>query len=407
MKKLKKKTKIILIASAAAVCLLAGGLAFLYGTPGQYLMAARRCETNPSFTQSTLAHVPDGFRDTAQLKRYADALVLAEQDQYTEAIAQLKELGDYRRAVAHWEELTYRYAASLREKGQYDEAIAQFEASYYEDYKTQVTRTKYEKAAFLEQNGDFSAAAELFGSLGDYSDSPAKRLNALVSDAHKKVSDGNTKEAAEIMDTVTKESGDFASDASEIYFAHAMTLMEEKDWANAITRLDLCEKTDEVTEKRDYCASMLTYNAALAMMEAGDYAGAVDLFDTIPGFLDADEYNFSCEQIAYKWQFDGFLSKDGTTATKTTSFVRADTIYIYGTLSGGKPGRHIDLQFTWIDAVGGRTDVVVKDWIDGTSGGVTFSYSVPRNANTGRSNIYIYNEETGEEIAKFPFTVNK
>ena len=401
---MKKKT--ILVGGIAVLC-IAAILAYLYGTRGQYLIAEQRCEQSPAFAVKTLERVPDDYRDAADLKQYATALMLAEQEQYAGAISLLKELGDYRNAVAHWEEITYDYAVSLRDKGKFDEAVAQFEASFFEDYKTQVTQTKYEKAASLARNGDYAAAAELFESLGDYADSPTRRLDCLAEDAVRITRDGDTQKAAEIMDTVTSASDAYKAQATEVYLAAARTLMEEENWTEALARLDRCESTDDVTATRETCVSMLTYHEAVARKEAGDYTGAIELLDTIPGFLDADTLNRACEDKAYQWKFKGFLSKDGTEKTKTKTFVRADTIYIYGTLSGGKPGRHIDLRFSWVDAYGRTTDALVEDWSNGTSGGVTFSYSVPKNANTGKSTIYIYNEANGAQIAKFTFTVKK
>lgn len=402
------KRKIVLFAVlAAAAAILIGFFCWLYGTPGQYFLAERACERAARFTQSTLENVPDGYKDAAKLKRYAAALVLAEEENYTEAVALLKGLGDYRNAVTHWEEITYDYAVSLREQGDYDEAIAQFEACFCGDWKTQVTLTTYEKAILLQQNGEWFTAAERFGSLGDYADSASRRRACLAQYARTLAESGDAAEAAALLDSVRAEGNEASAAADAVYYACALALMEEEKWEEALARLDLCTPSEEVTESRTYCTSMLTYLAAVGKMDEGDYVAAIELFDTIAGFSDADELNASCEVIAYKWAFTGYLSKDGTESTKTKTFKRADKITVYGTLSGGKPGKHISLRFVWVDAYGCTAEATVEDWENGTSGGVEFAYSVPKNANIGKSKIYVYNNETGVQIAKFSFTVKK
>lgn len=404
--------KPLLITLAATVFLLVAGAVLLFGPVGRYAYASARCEESPSSAQDALSTVPDSYRDTATLRRYVDALLYRHKDQYDEAIALFTELDYYRESRVYVRELTYKKAGLLREAGDYDGAVALFESSLHEDWEAQVSRTVYEKALSLEKAGQYTQAAGVYQSLDRYEDSLLRRLTCLTAHAEQLQASGDPVSAAQQMDTVVAEDTEdrFRDKATAIYFACAEQLMEEENWAEAITRLELCDghsDPDAVEERLTYCTSMLTYLAAMDMMNAGDFAGAVDLFDTIPGFLDADEYNASCEQIAYTWSFKGWLSKDGTVDTKTTTFRRSDTIYFYGTLSGGKPGRTIDLRFVWVDVMGATAESLVEDWTDGTSGGVTFSYSVPKNANVGKSTIYVYNNETDEQIAKYTFTVRE
>lgn len=404
--------KPLLITLAVVVFLLVAGAVLLFGPVGRYAYASARCEESPAAAQDALSTVPDTYRDTATLRRYVDALFYRKKDQYDEAIALFTELDYYRNSRIYVRELTYKKAEILREAGDYDGAVALFESSLHEDWETQVRRTVYEKASSLEQSGQYTEAAKVYQSLDRFEDSVLRRLTCLTAHAQELCDQGDLSAAAKQMDTVLTEDEDdrFQSTAADIYFAYAEQLIAEENWAEAITRLELCDgypDANAVEEKMTYCSSMLTYLAAIDMMNAGDFAGAVDLFDTIPGFLDADEYNASCEQIAYTWSFKGWLSKDGTTDTQTTTFRRSDTIYFYGTLTGGKPGRTIDLRFVWVDVMGATAETLVADWTDGTSGGVTFSYSVPKNANVGKSTIYVYNDETDEQIAKYTFTVRE
>ena len=396
-------------AAAGAVCF------FAFGPVGRYAFAAKYCETSPEAAIQALDGVPDWYLDTKELREYISGIE-AYQSGDREAAAEIfGELNGYGNSSWFMGLINYETAVELRENGKYEEALDLFEKCAYGDWKEQLLLTRYQMAESEESAGEYEEAAEIFESLGDYADCAYRKNECLMGMAEKLSGIGSHGEAAEIADDVlgSDDTGDFDSAAVKIYLSYAGALEEEGDWAGAGTQLEKClglsedEDSETVEERIEYCESMTVYEAAVELMEEDRYAEAIAEFDKIPGFLDADELNAECEGNAYEWEFDGFLSKDGTEETATKTFSRKDTIYFYGTLSGGKPGKNVTLIFIWTDCMGHTASCTVSDWENGTSGGVTFSYSDPENASTGKGNIAVYIEETGEQVAKYTVTVNK
>lgn len=403
------KKRIIIISVAGASLLLALFLAF--GPVGRYAYADKYCEISPKASLEALEGVPDGYLDAENLKLYCTALLDYEEGRVEKAVPVFEKLDYYRNCRVYIRGMYYENGKKLKEQGDYLDAVALFEKSMYEDYEEQIKDTYYLYAAKLQKDGKTEEAIAEYEKLGSFKDSVKNKLGCKVILMNSFLEKDETEEAEKYADEIAAEDKDgiFKAELGSFYFNYGESLIENEQWEEAADKFKKSEEldTEGAAEKRVLCENTVVYNNAVALMEEEKYEEAIVLFDSIKGFLDAEEQSAACEKKVYKWDFTGYLSKDGTEKTKTKTFVRTDTIYFYGTLTGGKPNKSIDLQFIWTDVAGCTVTVEVEDWTSGSSGGVTFSYSNPKNANFGKSNIVVINKETGEQLAKYNFTVNK
>ena len=413
-----KRNAVITAVTVALLLIAAVALCLIYGTPGRYAYAQKYCVDNPQAALNALVNVSDGYKDAAKLKQYTQALIMAENGETQQAIEILTKLDYYKDCRIRVKNLYYELASKQLENGEYDAAIENFEKSGTDDSQTMIAAVKYKKALAAEESGDCAAAAEMFSQLGDYEDSLDRRFQNIAA----YISALPLKDACDIVDREAQSLADAAeamtagvyaevlSAFNEIRMSYAEELMENEMWQEAIDRLLTVDGDyggDAAEEKLVYCRSMLVYIDAVALMEAEDYAEAIELFDTIPGFLDSDERNRQCEGKAYKWEFSGFMTSDGTKTGKTTKFKISDSFYVCGTLTGGKPQKTLDLRFVWTDKLGYTATSTVTDWENGMSGTVRFYYTVPENARAGKNTVKVYNDRTGEVLATYTFTTKK
>lgn len=104
--------------------------------------------------------------------KYDKALSLAQSNDYDEAIAIFKELGDYSDSKDKLNECEYNKALTLEANEKFAEAKLIFEAlENYGDSKTRAQACTYSQAKAELENENFNTAAKLFTELGDYGDS--------------------------------------------------------------------------------------------------------------------------------------------------------------------------------------------------------------------------------------------
>lgn len=403
------KKKIITFSIIGAGVLLA--LVLLFGPVGRYAFADKYCEINPKASVEALAGVPNSYKDTEKFKIYCEALLDYKEGRVEEAVKVFEELDYYRNCRKYIRRMYYDNAVLLREKGNFDSAVDMFEKSAYEDYKEQIKETEYLHAKSLQAEEKWAEAVIKYEAAKNYKDSVKNKLDCKTKLMNLSFENEAYEEAEKYAEEIASEDIEKVHSVfiGEFYYNYGESLIVESLWEEAAERFKKSAELgyEGAEEKRVLCENTAVYNKAVALMDEEKYEEAIALFDTIKGFLDADELNLACENKTYKWDFTGYLSKDGTEKTKTKTFVRTDTIYFYGTLTGGKPDKSIDLLFIWTDVAGCTVTTKVENWQNGSSGGVTFSYSNPKNANFGKSNIVVINEETGIQLAKYNFTINK
>lgn len=107
--------------------------------------------------------------------RYTMAALLAEQENYAEAVEIYESLGNYNNSPALATYCKYLQAVQASGNGDYNLAIDLFEAlNGYEDSYERGRAARYAKAVSYQEAGDYATAAKLFGEVGQYQDSMAR-----------------------------------------------------------------------------------------------------------------------------------------------------------------------------------------------------------------------------------------
>lgn len=149
----------------------------------------------------------------------------------------------------------YNAAVDLMEAGQYVDAIAAFEAmDGYKDSAEQITECKYLYAATLLENEQLNDAMILFRALGTYKDS---------------------------VDQV-----------SECQYRGATNQMQDKNWSTAASMFQNLGTYKDSKEQLAACQKEQykeSYDAAVALMNAGKYGGAYKAFCALGTYGDSAE----------------------------------------------------------------------------------------------------------------------
>lgn len=107
--------------------------------------------------------------------RYTVAALLAEQENYADAVEIYESLGNYNNSPALATYCKYLQAVQASANGEYNLAIDLFEAlNGYEDSYERGRAARYDKAVSYQEAGDYATAAKLFGEVGQYQDSMAR-----------------------------------------------------------------------------------------------------------------------------------------------------------------------------------------------------------------------------------------
>lgn len=106
---------------------------------------------------------------------YTKAVLLAEQENYAEAVEIFGTLGNLHNSQTLTTYYKYHQAIQASANGNYDLAINLFEAlNSYENSFDLCREARYKKAVSYQEAGDYATAAKLFGEVGQYQDSMAR-----------------------------------------------------------------------------------------------------------------------------------------------------------------------------------------------------------------------------------------
>ena len=118
---------------------------------------------------------------TADSRAYSRGVELQQAGAYSEAIAVLETIPDYKDARERINACSYAIALAQEKAGSYAEAQAAFAAlGEYEDAVAHASECGYRLASELEASGGAREAEDAFTALGNYKDSPARAANLEV-----------------------------------------------------------------------------------------------------------------------------------------------------------------------------------------------------------------------------------
>ena len=185
------------------------------------------------------------YRDSANKAVQAKADGMFLENRYAEAYEVYITLDENYQTHADDYQQLYDNAVEKLETGLYDEAISGFMAlGGYSDVELRISETKYRKAEALRVNGDTEAAEEIFLSLGNYQDSTNKAMQTKADGLY--------------------NAGDYDA-AYDIYAA-----LNENYQTNAQGYAGLYQKAEEL-------AAAGSYDEAVAIFESlGAYGDAKD-----------------------------------------------------------------------------------------------------------------------------------
>ncbi|MBO2516115.1 MAG: hypothetical protein CW338_02390 [Clostridiales bacterium] len=307
----KKPEKLLLIAGiCAAVIALAVGICVAFNSiSAQQAERARIEQENKAAYSAAAVMMAEGrYEDAAlafdALGDYADASVQAasarDHSAYNAAAA-LMDAGDYEGAAAAFDALG-SYADAAARAGSAREALAEQQRIAAEEAERarieQENRAAYDAAAALMNAGDYEGAATAFDALGGYADAAAQASAAREALAEQqriaaeeaeraRVEQENTaayNTAAALMSAGDYEGAAAAFDALGGYGDAAAQAV--------IARETLAEQqriaAEEAERARIEQENRAAYDAAVALMEEGDFEGAAVAFEALEDYSDAN-----------------------------------------------------------------------------------------------------------------------
>ena len=224
---------------------------------------------------------------TADSRAYSRGVELQEAGAYSEAIAVLETIPDYKDARERINACSYAIALAQEKAGSYAEAQAAFAAlGEYEDAAAHASECGYRLASELETSGGAREAEEAFTALGSYKDSPARAANLEVAQTRYDVERERVESQVEALTTalaageVLLSEGETPLDAAteeelracvEAGAALDLTLPEEprtlsevEEAADALTKIDVSALAERTA------AAVAAYTDSVARYELVD-----------------------------------------------------------------------------------------------------------------------------------------
>ena len=224
---------------------------------------------------------------TADSRAYSRGVELQEAGAYSEAIAVLETIPDYKDARERINACSYAIALAQEKAGSYAEAQAAFAAlGEYEDAAAHASECGYRLASELEASGGAREAEDAFTALGNYKDSPARAANLEVAQTRYDVERERVESQVEALTTalaageVLLSEGETPLDAAteeelracvEAGAALDLTLPEEprtlsevEEAADALTKIDVSALAERTA------AAVAAYTDSVARYELVD-----------------------------------------------------------------------------------------------------------------------------------------
>lgn len=248
------------------------------------------------------------FSDSRSLSAKASADKLYNSGDYSGAYETYATLGESYQTHSSEYAAMYDAAKALQTDGKYDEAIDAYTIlGNYNDAKTQIQQCQYLKAGVLAASGEYDEAITIYNSLGEYSDSTS--LSAKAS-ADKLYDAGDYISAYNVYSTLGESYQTHANDYSAMYTS-AVTLQTDGKYDEAVEAFSALgnynDSPTQIQQSKYLKASALAASGKLdeaitiydalgdysdskslsikasadKLFNAGDYAGAYDLYTTL------------------------------------------------------------------------------------------------------------------------------
>ena len=304
-----KKTKrlVTLLSIAAVVLAIAVAISvFTFFIPNSHYSNANKLFASENFSEAAQEYLAAGdFKDAAQKAEDANAMAAKKQN--------------------------YEAAQKALEAGNFQDALTGLQAAVgYRDADALLTDVGYNYGMMLMENKEFLAAAQAFGTLGDFSDAKDQIFicgNALL-DAE------SYAEAAEAFNLMGTDQG-----SAYCTYANAMTMLANKEYMNAVslfeavldvedaaTRVGECyyKQGKKLLDKGDY------KEAKSYFKKAGDYKGAKKMINACI-LVEAETYwkkgHLNTAQSLYK-KLPSDFKYDGVSVSKRLSLLKKFSAYV-------------------------------------------------------------------------------
>jgi len=276
------KTKIYIIAAAAALVITLGCVSYvLFGASPEYRGAVSLMKSGLySEAAAVFATIDPEYKDVDNKLAECNAMISYQQGvdfmnsgSFTEAAEIFFALGDFedstQLAQTCTNEATYQEAVACMNSGDYETAKIQLTAlGNFEDSKTLLAECEkgiqYNQAAALLKDGQSEQAKAIFLSLGDFKDSAQMAENCNQSTA----------------------------------YANAKKLYESGDYEGAKAAFATLGDYSDAQTMSVKCQNYIDYNKAVGLMKSGDSAGAEKIFTSLGGFKDSKTLVLDCKYSA-------------------------------------------------------------------------------------------------------------
>ena len=209
---------------------------------------------------------------------YIPASAMIDEGRYEEAIAEMNRIPDHPQSRTAILECHYKMACAALENGDKQTAAAEFMmADEYGDAKDRMTETVYAMAEEALTAGDTAGAQTLFASLPGYAPAEEKNLQCILALAKEAMNSREYDRAAELLERLPEGYADAGELVPKATYLAGTAAMKNKEFDRAAA---LLERAGEYRDAKKQLQNALE-QAARARLEAGDAAGALELFGRI------------------------------------------------------------------------------------------------------------------------------
>ncbi len=223
---------------------------------------------------------------------YAKAEAQFSAGEYNRAIDLFAELEGFQDSADRILECKYAKAEALLTAGDYDRAIVEFAALRPNaDVDERIKETRYVQGSALFSEKDYAGAITCFTAAGDYKDSNERVKEVRYAQAEAMFANEEYSKAIAEFESL----GEYSNSAKRLeeirayVFELANEAFENEDYPNSIGFLMMIPEYQGVQDRLEIVKEQTYKEAVKAHQEKNDKQASV-LFNSVEGYLDADDY---------------------------------------------------------------------------------------------------------------------